>query len=149
MYPVYPESDTKFFYKVVDAQITFVPAADGKIDHLVLHQNNMDQKARKKEAGFTPTPPRTEISVSPEILASYVGTYQLAPSVRFDVTLVDGKLMVQLTGQPRYPVYPESESKFFYKVVDAQLTFVKGDDGKAKELILHQSGRNQTAKRVP
>jgi hypothetical protein len=60
----------------------------------------------------------------------------------------EDKLMVQLTGQPFFEVFPETETKFFYKVVDAQLTFVKDDKGGVKSLILHQNGLNQEAKRV-
>ncbi len=38
-----------------------------------------------------------------------------------------------------------NEPKFFYDVVDAQITFVKGADGKVTELVLHQFGMDQTA----
>jgi hypothetical protein len=63
------------------------------------------------------------------------------------VAVENGKLMVQATGQPKVPVYPESETRFFYKVVDAQLTFVEGEDGEIDHLILHQGGLDQKAKR--
>jgi bla regulator protein BlaR1 len=36
---IYPESATEFFMKIVDAQITFVPDAQGQTTALVLHQN--------------------------------------------------------------------------------------------------------------
>jgi hypothetical protein len=55
--------------------------------------------------------------------------------------------MAQLTGQPLFQFYPESETRFFYKVVDAQLTFQKDGNGKVTSLILHQGGRDQTAKK--
>ena len=50
------------------------------------------------------------------------------------------KLRAQLTGQPSFQVFPESETNFFYRVVDAQLTFVKDSNGKVTELVLHQNG---------
>lgn len=46
-FPVYPDADNKVFYKVVDAQITFTPAADGEAGYLVLHQGGANQKAKK------------------------------------------------------------------------------------------------------
>ena len=55
--------------------------------------------------------------------------------------------MVQATGQQKFEVYPESPTEFFYKVVDAQLTFKLDKDGKAEELILHQNGQHMPAKR--
>jgi hypothetical protein len=44
---VYPKSRVEFFYKVVDAQITFEPDAVGRAFALVLHQNGLDQRARR------------------------------------------------------------------------------------------------------
>jgi hypothetical protein len=44
-------------------------------------------------------------------------------------------------------VFAETEKDFFLKVVDAQLTFEMDSQGKVTDLILHQNGRDQTAKR--
>jgi hypothetical protein len=92
------------------------------------------------------TAPRT-VKVAPEVLKSYQGVYAITPQFALTVTLEKGKLMVQATGQQKFQVYPESEKKFFYKVVNAQLTFVTGKSGKAKRLILHQNGIDQVAAR--
>ena len=79
-----------------------------------------------------PPPPeeRTEIEVRSEILQDYVGVYELAPGVQVIVSLGQGGLEVRLTGQPSAPIYPETESDFFYKVVDAQITFVRDGEGR-------------------
>jgi CubicO group peptidase (beta-lactamase class C family) len=94
------------------------------------------------------TTEREEIMLPREALAAYVGTYELTPQVKMMMTLDGGQLMTQLSGQPKFPVFAESETKFFLKVVDAQLTFVKDDKGAVTEAILHQNGRDQTARRV-
>jgi hypothetical protein len=60
----------------------------------------------------------------------------------------DGKLQVKLADQPRYPVFPESDTKFFYKVVEATITFVSDSTGKVTSLVLNQGGRDQTATKV-
>ena len=57
------------------------------------------------------------------------------------------RLTAQLTGQPAFDIFPESETQFFLKVVDAQLSFVKDDKGQVTELILKQGGE-QRAKKV-
>jgi CubicO group peptidase (beta-lactamase class C family) len=85
--------------------------------------------------------------VAPEVLKRYVGVYAITPQFALTVTLEGDKLMVQATGQQKFQVYPESETKFFYKVVDAQLRFVGDKNGKAELLILHQNGTNQVATR--
>ncbi|MBW3671467.1 MAG: DUF3471 domain-containing protein, partial [Acidobacteria bacterium] len=88
------------------------------------------------------------VDVDDRILARYVGRYELAPGLEFEVTLAAGRLGVKLGDQPRFPVYPESESKFFFEVVDAQITFVQNAAGETVSLVLHQAGRDQEAKRI-
>lgn len=85
---------------------------------------------------------RKEITVPPDILAKYVGTYELAPTFSIVITLESGQLMAQATNQPKFPLFAESESKFFLKVVDAQLDFLKNDKGEVSALVLHQGGRD-------
>jgi len=88
---------------------------------------------------------RKEVAVSPAILQTYVGTYELAPGFDIVMTVEGGQLMTQATGQPKFPVFAESETKFFLKVVDAQLEFVKNDKGEITHVILHQGGRDAKA----
>jgi CubicO group peptidase (beta-lactamase class C family) len=94
-----------------------------------------------------PVADRVEVFVAEGILETYVGEYELRPSVVIDVTLEDGGLFVQLTGQNKLPVFPESDHKFFLRVVNAQLTFTKDDAGVVDGVVLHQNGRNATAPR--
>jgi serine-type D-Ala-D-Ala carboxypeptidase/endopeptidase len=91
---------------------------------------------------------RTAISVDPKVLDGYVGRYQLAPQFVITVTRDRGSLFVQATGQPKFEIFAESPTEFFLKVVNAQITFVTGADGRATELILHQGGANQHLKRI-
>jgi len=58
------------------------------------------------------------------------------------MTLEGDQLMTQATNQPKVPIFAESETKFFLKVVDAQLEFVKNDKGEVTSLVLHQGGRD-------
>jgi CubicO group peptidase (beta-lactamase class C family) len=85
---------------------------------------------------------RKEIPVDAAVLEQYVGEYELAPTFKITVTREGVRLFVQATAQPRFEIFAESESEFFLKVVDAQITFLK--DG----LILHQNGMDQRAKKV-
>ena len=85
---------------------------------------------------------RKEVTVSPAILAKYVGTYKLMPDFDIVMTLEGGQLMTQATGQPKFPLFAESETKFFLKVVDAEVEFFKNDKGEVTHLILHQGGQD-------
>jgi D-alanyl-D-alanine-carboxypeptidase/D-alanyl-D-alanine-endopeptidase len=91
---------------------------------------------------------RTEIAIDPQLFDKYVGRYQLAPSAIIAVTRDGSHLFVQLTGQPKFEVFPEGAKDFFLKVVDAQITFEAAGDGNAQALVLHQNGANQRAKRI-
>jgi CubicO group peptidase (beta-lactamase class C family) len=84
-----------------------------------------------------------------KLLDNYVGSYALTPDFVLTFTREGNQLMTQATGQPKFEAYPKSETEFFLKVVDAQLTFVTDAQGKATSVILHQGGRDQEAKRVP
>lgn len=84
---------------------------------------------------------RKEVSVSPDILKQYVGTYELAPDVRLVMTLEDGHLMTQVTNQNKNPMFAESETRFFLKVVDAQVEFFRNDKGEIAYIVLYQNGR--------
>jgi hypothetical protein len=101
---------------------------------------------------LTPAPApireRTAITVAPAILSRYVGQYQLAPQVRFDIALSGDTLSAQLTGQPRFHIWPETETFFFYRELDAQITFVRDAAGRVTGLTLHQNGQNVPAPRI-
>ncbi len=90
---------------------------------------------------------RTQIKVDPAVLARYVGTYQLAPNFSIAFTLEGDQLMTQATDQPKIPVYPESQTKFFLKVVDAEVEFFTDDKGQVSYVMLHQGGQDHKAVR--
>ncbi len=147
---VFAESETKYFYKVVDAQVTFDTDTDGRANGLTLHQNGQNMPAKRMEGDAPPEPVSKykEVKVDPTLFTGYVGRYQLAPSLVLSVTAENGHLYTQATGQPRFEVFPMSEKEYFLKVVDARLTFVTDAAGKATSVTLHQNGVDIPAKRI-
>jgi len=91
---------------------------------------------------------RNEVPIDPKVFNGYVGRYELAPNFILTVTREDDHLFTQATGQPKLQIFPESDRDYFLKVVDAQITFVTDSNGRATELILHQGGMDQHAKRM-
>jgi len=63
------------------------------------------------------------------IALATAGRYPLAPGFALMVTANSDQLYVQATAQPRFPVYASACDEFFYKVVDAQLTFERDASG--------------------
>jgi D-alanyl-D-alanine-carboxypeptidase/D-alanyl-D-alanine-endopeptidase len=144
---VFPESDRRFFFKIVDAQITFQVDAAGRATGLIHHQNG-DHPAKRVEASAAAPKTRKEITVDPAILDRYTGRYQLAPTFIINITRDAGRLYLQATAQPRFELFPETDHDFFLKAVDAQVTFVNEGEGRATKLILHQNAMDQEAKRI-
>ncbi len=66
---------------------------------------------------------QTEVQVPVETLRKYVGEYQLAPNFILAVRLDGSQLVTQATGQPEVPIFPKSDTTFFLKVVEAEITF--------------------------
>lgn len=91
--------------------------------------------------------PRTEKKIAADLYADYAGFYLLDQLV-FRVTLRDGRLFARLTGQGELEIFAEDEDHFFYKAVQAQITFTRDDEGAVSSLILHQNGHEQAAKRI-
>jgi hypothetical protein len=89
-----------------------------------------------------------EVSVESKILDRYVGDYNFNGNAILVVTRAGQQLSAQLTGQPAYPIYPSSHSEFFYKIVNAQLSFTTDPQGQAVAVILHQNGQNITMPRL-
>jgi CubicO group peptidase (beta-lactamase class C family) len=96
---------------------------------------------------FQPTE-QTVTQADPKVLDRYVGGYSLSPGAVLTVTREGDQMYAQLTGQPRLEIFPKSDREFFLKVVDAQLTFEVGADGKASQVTLHQNGMDHTAARL-
>jgi CubicO group peptidase (beta-lactamase class C family) len=90
---------------------------------------------------------RKEITLDSNVLSRYVGAYQMTGGPAMLITLEGNQLSSKLGNQQAIPIFPESETMFFLKVVDAQLEFPK-DGGKASQVTLHQNGRDITATRV-
>ena len=145
---IFPEGDHDFFAKVVNAQITFVTNSEGRATELILHQGGRDQHAPRVEGAAAEPKQHKEIQVDPKIFEGYVGNYQLAPNFSITITRDGDHLFEQATNQPKFEIFPESDKDYFLKVVDAQITFITDVQGRVTELILHQGGADQHARRV-
>lgn len=87
------------------------------------------------------------VEVSESVLESYVGVYELAPNFTITITRTGSKLFGQPTGQGQFELFAKSDTEFFLKVVDAQVTFsVK--EGKVESLTLFQGGQVMPGKKI-
>jgi membrane-associated phospholipid phosphatase len=80
-----------------------------------------------------------EATVNPAVYDSLVGRYDFGKH-RLRVTREGSHLFAQFAGR-NCEIFPKSETEYFWKVMDAQVTFVKDDRGKVTKAIYRQGGR--------
>ncbi|MBL8064803.1 MAG: serine hydrolase [Chthonomonadaceae bacterium] len=80
------------------------------------------------------------LTVSDDVLKRYPGTYLLPDGRAAEVTFEPGQLSIQLTGQQKFPIFPESETLFFLKVVQAKFEFKVDTGNKVTGAAIHQGG---------
>ncbi|HWB94129.1 MAG TPA: DUF3471 domain-containing protein, partial [Puia sp.] len=95
-------------------------------------------------------PPTTKVAVmlDTSLLKEYVGEYQISSTFSITISLKDGHLYGQASGQGKNELFAAKKDLFFLKVVDADIEFVRGTDGKIGKMILHQNGQNVPARRL-
>ena len=81
-------------------------------------------------------------------LDAFVGNYPLAPGFVIAITLEDSGLKLQATGQPKAALRQDAATEFTVVGAPARIVFVMDEPtGKATSLVLHQGGREMTAKK--
>jgi hypothetical protein len=123
-------------------------AVAGELSRRIQLAYEWDSIAEPVRRGFAPEVERTEVEVAEEILETYVGEYELSAELSIVVTLEDGSLFGEATGQGKFQLFAESETEFFLKVVNAQLTFTKDDSGTVTGMVLHQGGADRPLRKV-
>ena len=114
-----------------------------------INPGNENGLKKLKELGVNTEDLISEISIDPGILESYVGKYELAPGFILTIAKDGDQLNAQATGQPQFPIFPKSETEFYLKVVEAQLTFKHNDDSDTVESVtLFQGGQKMVGPKL-
>jgi len=138
-FPLTAESTDTFFHETAQASFTFVKNEKGEVAYILVNQ--MGTKLHLRNCALSwPEPPdeRKEIEVDPSIYEAYVGKYNLTANRICTITREGDSLYIQMSGQPKLELFPESETEFFLKVVDAQIEFVKDESGAVIYFLQYQ-----------
>lgn len=127
------------FDKVKNKAVVVLTNSTAGADDLGFHLLN-DQYALKAL--------KKSVVVEASILKEYVGTYELSPSFSITVTYENDGLQMQATGQPKVNIYPESDSKFYLKIVNAQVEFERNTNHQVERLVLYQNGAVMPGKKI-
>ena len=134
-FPVYPESETRFFYKVVQAVLEF-----GEND-LTLFQNNQELKGEK-------LPELALIQLPQELLNDYAGIYVLENGLQMRISVAGESLSVKMGNQPPLELRPETENFFHFLMLNAHLSFNRDAEGKITGLTSSQGESVLNARRL-
>ena len=106
-----------------------------------------DALAESAPRGYMPPPPRADITLPRDILASYVGVYQ-APQMTFAIALEEGQLSGAPVGQPRSRLYVAARDTLFPRATNATLIMTRDADGRVVGFALRQGGQELTLRKV-
>lgn len=109
------------------------------------NQNGIDML---KKLGVETSSLVKEVIVPEDILATYIGKYELMPGFILTVSKEGNQMKAQATGQPMIDIFPKSIEVFYLKVVTAQITFNKSENGGIESLTLLQGGQAMIGKKL-
>ncbi len=92
----------------------------------------------------------TEINIPPDSLKKYTGVYAFDKKHKAIITLENDHLQIEAPsgGLPKSPLFAESQTLFYLKLIDAEIEFVEDAAGNITQLISHANGKDEVCKKV-
>lgn len=144
-----PFGKNQFFFPNSSSRISFEAETNYDIPIMVAYMSDRTSEISRWVRTTQPLPAeRTEILLSKEQMQPFVGEYQLMPGFNITVRLEGLQLVCQATGQPEFEIFAQSETRFFLKVVDAEIEFYPNPDGSVPKMVLFQAGQELPGMRV-
>jgi CubicO group peptidase (beta-lactamase class C family) len=132
-HPIYPASPTKFFWKVVDAQVEFLLDENGTVQ-AVKHTQGASEFRAERLPDIEPQ------KLATEVLQRHVGEYKLGGLGTLVIAREDDGLTAKLAAQPALQIFAKNEREFFYTIVPAEIIFDDLQEGKSQKITLKQGG---------
>lgn len=136
-FKIFPITENRFSYDNSLSTIEFSEQPDGTMEAVFENRSS----AMKGKRTSLEVPVKEEVEVPLEMLKEYTGIYELQPGFSINISLQGEKLMAQATGQQEFQIFPSSESRFFWKVVEAEIEFLRDEKGVVNSIILYQHGQ--------
>ena len=87
-------------------------------------------------------------TLRPDRLEEYVGCYKISSGALVNVTRKGDHLFSQVSDGDYWEMFPDSETQFFSKIADAQITFKLDAGGHTIGMVLRHYGEDTEAKRL-
>ena len=87
------------------------------------------------------------VRVNPQLLATYAGTYEMAPGRSIVISVRADLLFVQGLNEPKVPLVAQSETQFMSTATPTGFEFIKDAQGKITHLMVRGAAGDQRAVR--
>ena len=140
--PVFNISKDQFVFQDPQLHLGFRRGPRGKIVSLEITRDpvNNGPNAVEPKTDLPLPKEKTALALGLEKLATFQGKYDLGGGYKVTISVSGAHIYVQSGGDKPEEIYPESETRFFFKSVDSTIDFVKDAEGKVTGLIFHQAG---------
>lgn len=102
-----------------------------------------------REYDWPDAPPQEQtVSVEPALLDTYVGSYEYAPDVSWQITRFEDTLILHPPAQAPIQLYARSGNEFFAKSVKSEVTFPQSKPGSPAQMLLTQEGRQKVMRKL-
>jgi hypothetical protein len=141
-----PLGPDEFVMAGFPSKVAFLRDASGKVAYLTWERSGHKYIGGRRELKEYPR----EVVLTRAELWEYGGTYLFKAGFEMSIRLGDAGLVAQIAGQNEASLFASAKDEFFYKVVDARITFVRDSAGAVAGLILRQDGGEiQGGKQTP
>ena len=117
--------------------------------------NTRELARRVADIYLEPTPgfeaPRgfpAEVELQAHELAPYLGDFEMRPGFVLSFTAEGTRLMVQGTGQPKFPLFASADNRFFTKAFESSVTFDRAGTERSVTALWEQGGQDLPLKRI-
>jgi CubicO group peptidase (beta-lactamase class C family) len=142
-----PSSETGFFYEATPSHFEFVLDDQGAVTGMRMYQGGSKEAQLAERVDEAMPAARTVAEIDFAVYDEYVGEYQLVPGFSISVTRDGDHLFAQGTGQPSLEIFPASATEFFLQEVDAEIDFLRDENGAVNQIELKQAGQKMIGKR--
>jgi len=135
------------FEMTIDDPTVFTHPFTIKAERVLAPDTDLLEDYCENERSRAHFPGDAGISVSPALLATYAGVYELAPGREIVVTAVEDLLFVKGLNEPRLPLMAQSDTRFMSTATPSGFEFVKDAQGKVTHLIVRGTDEERRAVR--
>jgi hypothetical protein len=91
---------------------------------------------------------RATVSLAPDQIARFLGTFELAPGFILEITFADDQIFGQASGQPKIKLFPASAEKLFAREVDLSINYEFDGQGNLLTCVLAQGPQSFPLKKI-